>query len=97
MYFHPIPAYAQHQECVRGDEVSQILGHSLESPIESDQFCAWPLTSHQALYDINGRLVTALFQTFQRGANFAIFSTDLRALLLRPLHCNLTQVGFETH
>jgi len=30
------------------------------------------------------------------GANFAIFSTDLRALLLCLLHCNLTQVGFET-
>jgi len=33
---------------------------------------------------------------FSEGANFAIFSTDLRALLLCLLHCNLTQVSFET-
>jgi len=60
---------------------------------------ALPLTSHQTcdiIRHINGRLGSAFLKHFSDGANFAIFSTDLRALLLCLLHCNLTQVGLET-
>jgi len=48
---------------------------------------AWPLTSHQTCH---------IIRRFSDVANFAIFSADLRALLLCLLHCNLTQVGLET-
>jgi len=61
---------------------------------------AWPLTSHltcDIIRHINGLLGSAILKPFfSEGANFAIFSTDLRALLLCLLRCNLTQVGFET-
>ena len=45
---------------------------------------------------INGRLGSAFLKCFSEGFNFVIFSTDLRALLLRLMHCNLTRVGLET-
>jgi len=51
---------------------------------------SWYYTSYKWLIRLR------LFENFLRGCQFAMLSKDLMALLLCPLHCNLTQVGLET-